>query len=103
MRVPPEGGSRCEGKDMAEQETLPRHPGDDDDQDPGRWRDLGCVRADCEPHRGGLLTLLAIGSLVFAVLSLLVCVPGLVGLALGILASVMAGRDLDEMRNGLMD
>lgn len=51
------------------------------------------VRRDCEPHRGTLV-------LVFGILSLVI---GLVGLFFGIAAWVMGSADLRKMRQGAMD
>jgi predicted Zn finger-like uncharacterized protein len=56
------------------------------------------VRRDCEPHRGGTVQSLGIGSIVSAFLYVF---P--VGLPLGIAAWVMARRDLKKMGDGVMD
>jgi hypothetical protein len=67
------------------------------------WEMEGQSRRDCEPHRAGLLSALAYGSLVVGGASLLLMVPALVGLPLGFATWRMACRDLDSMRAGLMD
>jgi hypothetical protein len=62
------------------------------------------VRRDCEPHRGQIVLVLGIISLVVTPGS--VCcygIPSLIGLALAIPAWVLGRRDLEKMRQGLMD
>jgi hypothetical protein len=81
---------RCRhcGEDLAEEEERPwdrpyRRP----------------VRRDCEPHRGSLI-------LVFGILSLVVLACGglgIIGLPFAILAWVLGNQDLEKMRAGTMD
>ena len=52
------------------------------------------LRRDCEPHRGTLI-------LIFGILSLVFC--GLVGLGMGIAAWIMGQRDLRKMDANMMD
>ena len=61
------------------------------------------MRRDCEPDRGRLLECLAVAGLLLGGLSLPLIVPGLLGAPLGIVTWVLAGRDLEKMRAGLMD
>jgi hypothetical protein len=75
---------RCRfcGEDLAEEDDRPWE----------RRRRAG-VRRDCEPHRGVLI-------LVFGIVSL---VLGLLGLPFGIAAWIMGHRDLKKMSAGAMD
>ncbi len=62
------------------------------------------VRRDTVPHRGGLIATLGNISMIAGGLSL--CTLGLgavVSVPLGVAACVMATRDLEQMRAGLMD
>jgi hypothetical protein len=87
---------RCRycGEDVAAEEERP--------WEAGRYRRP--VRRDCEPHRGTLI-------LVFGVLSLVLMGCGamtmglaaLVGLVFGIIAWIMGKKDLEKMRTGTMD
>jgi hypothetical protein len=62
------------------------------------------VRRDCEPHRGSLIYLLGVASIVLGGLALfLYGLSGLIALPLGASAWVMGGRDLAKMEAGLMD
>jgi hypothetical protein len=56
------------------------------------------VRRDCEPHRGNVILVLGIFSLVF-----LPCAYILVGIVLGAIAWVMGNRDIKKIRAGTMD
>jgi hypothetical protein len=67
------------------------------------WERPGCVRRDCEPHRGPLLSNLSGAGFVLGVLSLLFVVPCVPGLLVAGPAWVLARRDLRRMRAGLMD
>jgi hypothetical protein len=68
---------------------------EEDDDDDRPWDRRGYhVRRDCEPHRGG--TVLALG-----IISIVMMGP--IGLALGIPAWVMGGRDLRKIRQRMMD
>ena len=102
---------------------MERGPAEGDERP---WEQPGCVRRDCEPHRGRLLLAvgnvslfcgfftvaffftalvgLAVGnvSLLCGALSFALF-PALVGLLCGITAWWMARRDLGRMGTGLMD
>lgn len=67
------------------------------------WAHAGGVRRDSEPHRARLLLVLANVSCCSAVTGLFLFVPALVGLPVGIVASLMARRDLALMDAGRMD
>jgi hypothetical protein len=69
------------------------------------WERSGCVRRDCEPHRGPLLEGLGIIGVVFGVLaSPILCWPaGLVALPVGVGVWAAARRDLRLIRGGVMD
>ncbi len=67
------------------------------------WQRPGGVRRDCVPHRGPTLLWLANAALLCGPLAFCLAVPGVIGLPLGVLAYVLAGRDLDKMRRGVMD
>jgi hypothetical protein len=89
------------------------------------WEQPGAVRRDREPHRSGLLLVLAVQAGVFGVLSvywlfvdygraqapgpgallgiLFTFVLALFGMSLGLWVWVTAKRDLTRMRAGLMD
>jgi hypothetical protein len=61
-------------------------------------------RRDAEPHRGTLILVLGISSIVSsATAGCLMGVGGLIGLPLGIAAWVMGRRDLIKMRDQVMD
>lgn len=67
------------------------------------WEQPGVVRRDCAPHRGHVLVALGRASLVCGILSLCLALPALVGFPLGLVARVLAERDLVSMRAGVMD
>lgn len=72
--------------------------------DPGEvGEDSWELRRDLPPDRAPLLNLLANVSLSCGGLSCLFLVPAVVGLPLGLVALVMAKRDLGLMRDGLLD
>lgn len=120
-RLDPRSGSAADGdEDFAGAEGGPFCPGC------GRriaWKDLTCpycgeelepedqmrrlgarVRRDYEPHRGGLILTLGNVSMLLGGLSLCLFGMGaLLSIPVGILAWTMASRDLERMREGLMD
>jgi hypothetical protein len=67
------------------------------------WERQGCVRRDCDPHRGHLLVLLAEISCWCGLLSFCLVFPSVLGVLTGVAAWVMASRDLGRMRLGQMD
>src|SRR5262249_7709442 len=67
------------------------------------WELAGAIRRDCEPHRGHRLVVLGTVSLVCGILAFCLFLPGFVGLPLGLAVRGMANRDLELMRQGLMD
>lgn len=73
--------------------------------DAQRWRRTDeLVRRDYEPHRGPLIASLGNVSMIVGALSL--CMFGfgaLISIPLGVLAWLMANRDLEHMREGRMD
>jgi hypothetical protein len=98
------------------------NPSSDDDTHP--WEHPGVVRRDCEPHRSGVLEMLAWASLAggavpFALMIMMVMFSGsafvqfllravsaavvTVILPLAIVTRILAWRDLKKMRAGLMD
>lgn len=107
--LPGEGSPYCPGCGRRINWIDPRcpHCGEEfEPEDPARSRRLGAelVRRDYEPHRGTLILSLGNVSLIVGALSL--CTFGLgavVSLPVGILAWLMAHRDLERMREGLMD
>jgi hypothetical protein len=60
-------------------------------------------RRDCEPHRGTLLGLLGMTSVILAFFSLCGGIAGLFSFALGIAVWVMARQDLAKMDQGIME
>ena len=60
-------------------------------------------RRDSEPHRGSLILVLGIISLVFVFLSMCYGLGVLVGLPLGITAWVLGNGDLRKIKNNEMD
>lgn len=70
------------------------------------WEEAGLERRDSEPHRGTLLLLMGIGSIL---LPMPFCVPilglitNLLGLGVGIAAWIMSVRDVRKMDNHEMD
>lgn len=83
---------------------------DDDDEDFPRRRRRR-LRRDGEPHRGPLVLVLGIFSVVNAVATLLVCcvfpfamfVTAAIAVGLGIPSWILGARDLRKMNQGLMD
>ena len=71
-------------------------------EDAKAWQLPEWVRRDCEPHRSEMLKGLGLISL-FAGLASFFFVPALVAVGVGISVLVMAKRDREKMRNGLMD
>jgi hypothetical protein len=67
------------------------------------WQQPGAVRRDAEPHRGKWLLWLGRAACACDGLSFLLWAPGFAGLALGLAVSVLAQRDLREMRAGRRD
>jgi hypothetical protein len=67
------------------------------------WERLGRGRLDAGPHRGVLLRVLAVASVVCGLLSWCLVVPCLVGLPLAVATFVMAREDMRLMRAGLVD
>ena len=69
------------------------------------WERPGCVRRDCEPHRGPLLEGLGAIGVVFGLLACpILCWPaGLVALPVGVGVWAAARRDLRLIRGGVMD
>jgi hypothetical protein len=93
-------------------EPRPRPPVDEDreDEEDRPWEQPGEIRRDSEPHRGPLLLILGIVSIVLGVFSIMFfcCIPvigivGLVGAPLGIVAWVLGQRDLRSMAANRMD
>jgi hypothetical protein len=72
-------------------------------EDPRPWERPGAVRRDVAPHRGDLLAMLGGTSLTLGILSMVLCIPFLVGLPLSLVTVVLAGRDLESMALGVMD
>jgi predicted Zn finger-like uncharacterized protein len=75
-----------------------------EDERPWEVRRGPPVRRDCDPHRGSMILVLGITSIVLAPMS--VCcygIPSLIGLGLGIPAWVMGRRDQAKMDTGSMD
>ena len=85
----------------------PRDDPTDDDDDMDRLHrslyDRGPRRRDTAPHRGVLILVLGILSLVFTVLSMCYGLGVLVGLPLGITAWVLGSGDLRKIKNQEMD
>jgi hypothetical protein len=73
------------------------------EQDDRPWEALGVSRRDCEHHRAGLLMALAHVSIFAGVFSIPCCLPGLIGLAVGLIVRAMARRDMALIRAGHMD
>lgn len=73
-----------------------------EDSDERPWEEAGQLRRDFEPHRGPNLQLLGLASLVCGALGCL-CIPALIGLPLGVVIALMAHRDVNQMKAGLMD
>jgi hypothetical protein len=85
-------------------ETIPTNAekchfcGEDPRVPPRRPPLPAAVRRDCEPHRGNVILVLGICSLVF-----LPCAYLMVGVVLGAIAWVMGNRDIKKIRAGTMD
>jgi hypothetical protein len=73
------------------------------DEEERPWEESGAMPRDCEPHRANLLLRLGRASVIFGVLTFLLCFPGLLGVCLGFTVLVLAQRDLRMMRHGRMD
>jgi hypothetical protein len=118
----PAGGSRAGDDELASGERAPFCPGcgrriawtdlrcpfcgeELEPEDAARrWRAADLVRRDYEPHRGALIVSLGNVSMIVGGLSVcLLGLGGLISIPLGVLAWVMANRDLEHMREGLMD
>jgi hypothetical protein len=67
------------------------------------WEIAGESRRDSVPHRAGLLRALARCGVLAGGLSFPFILPGVVGLALGVLTGASARRDLDLISRGYMD
>jgi hypothetical protein len=67
------------------------------------WLAPGCVRRDCEPHRGEVLCFAGTISAFCGLASVYLFLPSLVALPAGIIVCVMARKDLALMEAGLMD
>jgi hypothetical protein len=67
------------------------------------WKQPGCVRRDCEPHRGPLLRFLAYVGAVWSALALIVAPAALLSLPLCVAVLRMARQDLARMSAGDMD
>jgi hypothetical protein len=67
------------------------------------WELAGESPRDCEPHRAGLLLLMARASLLAGGLSFVCLLPALAGIPLGLLTGAWARRDLDLICAGRMD
>lgn len=118
----PAGGPRADADELANGERGPFCPGcgrritwtdlrcpfcgeELEPEDDARWQRMAeLVRRDYEPHRGALIVSLGNVSMIVGGLSL--CLFGFgafVSVPLGILAWLMANRDLKLMREGRMD
>jgi len=91
------------GEDIRKTATHCRHCDEDlDDADEERSserRHRPILRRDCESHRGGIVLVLGIVSIVLGATWIL----SLIGVVLGIVAWVMGQRDLRKMRAHVMD
>jgi hypothetical protein len=67
------------------------------------WERPGCVRRDCDPHRGPLLMLLAAAGTLGSSAALVFAPAALVSLPLCIAVWRTAKRDLNRMSEGAMD
>lgn len=61
------------------------------------------IRRDCIPHRGYDLKFQAKVALVFGVLSVFTCLPGLIAIPWGLYVLYAAESDLDKINADLMD
>jgi hypothetical protein len=71
--------------------------------EPRPWELPGKMRRDAEPHRGQLLLRLANAARVCCWLTPLLWFPGMIGMALGIIVTLLASRDLATMGAGMRD
>jgi uncharacterized CHY-type Zn-finger protein len=70
------------------------------------WENMGEERRDSDPHRGGMILVMGIGSIVVPIVFMCPIaglVATLVGLTIGILAWVMAVKDMRKMDKHEMD
>jgi predicted Zn finger-like uncharacterized protein len=87
-------------------ELLPPRQRDElDDDHPGEEApdQARYIRRDIEPHRGGTIVGLGIGSVVCAVGTCFCIGMPIIGIALGVAAIVMASGDLAKIKLGTMD
>jgi predicted Zn finger-like uncharacterized protein len=108
--VASEGGPFCPGcgRRIGWRDSFCPHCGEELEPEDGprpSWRrPADLVRRDYEPHHGRLI--LGLGNLSMIVGGLALCSFGIgavVSVPVGILAWLMANRDLERMRDGLMD
>jgi predicted Zn finger-like uncharacterized protein len=88
-----------EAKSRSSRRSRRRRRDDDDDDDDAPRR--GPVRRDCEPHRGVLILILGIVSLVLVGVQAGICLP--LPLITGLISWIMGGSDLRKMNAGQMD
>lgn len=74
-----------------------------EDGDEPPWERPGVLKRDCEPHRGGLLRLLGVVSLLIGLISLFLVLSAFTGLFLGAVITIVVRRDLAEIREGIRD
>jgi hypothetical protein len=67
------------------------------------WEEPGCVRRDCEPHRGPFLRSMASFGTPLLYLSVFIPFLALLVIPVNITTWILARRDLARMRAGLMD
>jgi hypothetical protein len=67
------------------------------------WERPGRVRRDALPHRAGLLDTLATTSLLCGLSSICLVFPALIGLPIGVIAWLLARRELQDIQAGLVD
>jgi predicted Zn finger-like uncharacterized protein len=98
------------GEQIGVHDERCRYCGEDvtaEEERPWERRSRRPVRRDCEPHRGPLLLVLGIVSLVVAPMVMCCYFVGplvpLVGLILAVVAWVLGRRDLEKMKQGVMD
>src|SRR5690348_3851263 len=80
-----------------------RRPEEPEPDSPRPWEQPGAVRRDCEPHRGPLLSRLAVVSVLLGLASLCFVPVGLVAVPLAVGVWCTASGDLARMDAGLMD
>jgi predicted Zn finger-like uncharacterized protein len=89
------------GESFQAPRPLPDRTADEEEEE-RPWEEQG--RRDAEPHRGTLILVLGIVSVVLSTLAFCSAgLAGLIGSPLGIVAWVMGRRDLRKMREGRMD